>query len=477
MFDIDMLGPVNGIDELDDAGLIDASVSALRLERAASARRLYALAQLFWRREKAIEFSEREQWRIDGWDAMAAEVAAAAAISRHKALRQIQVAVSIWENLPKLAAVFLAGWVDYTILDRIESRVSLIKPEDRARIDDVLARQVKRWHRLSRRKLLEQIDFWVAHVDALAKRPPSDRDQDRHIGVGPDQDGMVEIWGLVRTATGAALDARLDALAATVCSADPRTKAQRRSDAADAMAAGADRMACECGQPDCPAADAVASPVVVHVVADAATVSGKSAIPGYVPGYGTLPAELVRLYVRTAKLQQVRLPSELVDPEPGYRPSVALATYVKLRDLTCRFPGCDAPAAVCDIDHTVPWPYGPTHASNLTLKCRHHHLLKTFYTGPGGWSEKQKPDGTLIWRSPTGHTYTTKPGGALFFPQFAAPTAKLILPKGQRATNPDRSLMMPTRSRTRAAERQARIEYERGLNYKRLYTDVDPPPF
>ncbi len=477
MFDLNELGPATDIDELDDAGLIDASVSALRLERAASARRLYALAQLFWRREKEVEFGEREQWRIDGWDAMAAEVAAAAAISRHKAARQIQVAVCIWENLPKLAAVFLAGWVDYSILDRIESRVSLIKPEDRARIDAILARRVRRWHRLSRRKLLEQIDFWVAHVDSLAKRAPRDRDEGRHVGVGPDQDGMVEIWGLVRTPTGAALDARLDALAATVCAADPRTKEQRRSDAVDAMAAGAERMACECGNADCPAAGAVASPVVVHVVADAATVSGKSAIPGYVPGYGTLPAELVRLYVRTAKLQQVRLPGELIDPEPGYRPSVALATYVKLRDMTCRFPGCDAPAEVCDIDHTIPWPYGPTHASNLTLKCRHHHLLKTFYTGPGGWSEIQQPDGTLIWRSPTGHKYTTKPGGALFFPQFAVPTAKLVPHKGKRPTNAGRTLMMPTRPRTRAAERQARIDYERGRNYKRLYLDADPPPF
>jgi len=36
---------------------------------------------------------------------------------------------------------------------------------------------------------------------------------------------------------------------------------------------------------------------------------------------------------------------------------------------------------------------------------------------------------------------------------------------------------MPTRRRTRAAERQSRIDYERALNYKRLYLDVDPPPF
>jgi len=477
MFDIGVLGPVGRIDELDDAALVDASVEALRLERAATARRLYAVAQLFWRREKEQPFSEREQWRIDGWDAVAAEVAAAQGISRHRASSQIQVAVCIWENLPKLAEVFAAGWIDYWIVQLIESRISLIKPDDRARIDAILARTAKRWNRLSRKKVIEQIDAWVTHVDALAKRPTRDKDEDRHIGVGPDKAGNVEVWGSLRAPVGAAFDACLDALAATVCPADPRTKQQRRADAIEALAARADRMTCCCGQPDCTAGAAVASPVVINVVADMATVHGKSSIPGYVPGYGALPAELVRMYVRSAKLQQVALPSELADCEVGYRPSAKLATYVRLRDLICRFPGCEAPAEVCDLDHTVPWPDGPTHASNMKLLCRHHHILKTFYTGANGWSEVQKPDGTVEWRSPTGHRYITKPAGALFFPQFAAPTAKLKLPRPNRKSKPRHGLMMPTRPRTRAAERQSRIDYERALNYKRLYLDVDPPPF
>jgi hypothetical protein len=48
-----------------------------------------------------------------------------------------------------------------------------------------------------------------------------------------------------------------------------------------------------------------------------------------------------------------------------------LAEFVRLRDLTCRFPGCDQPAQVCDIDHTVPYQVGGlTHPSNLKLLCR-----------------------------------------------------------------------------------------------------------
>ena len=93
-------------------------------------------------------------------------------------------------------------------------------------------------------------------------------------------------------------------------------------------------------------------------------------------------------------------------PEPRYTPSRALADFIRCRDLTCRFPGCDTPATEADIDHTVPHPLGPTHASNLKILCRFHHLLKTFWTGKNGWHDRQLPDGTVIWTSPTGHTFT-----------------------------------------------------------------------
>ena len=41
---------------------------------------------------------------------------------------------------------------------------------------------------------------------------------------------------------------------------------------------------------------------------------------------------------------------------------------------------------------------------------RYHHLLKTFWNGANGWRDRQLPDGTVVWTSPTGHTYTTHPG-------------------------------------------------------------------
>ena len=110
-------------------------------------------------------------------------------------------------------------------------------------------------------------------------------------------------------------------------------------------------------------------------------------------------------------------------PNRATPPRRALADFVRCRDLTCRWPGCDQPADGCDLDHTIPYPVGPTHASNIKCYCRFHHLLKTFCTGAGGWQDRQLPDGTLILTAPTGHTYTTHPGSKLLFPTLCQPTA------------------------------------------------------
>ncbi len=129
-------------------------------------------------------------------------------------------------------------------------------------------------------------------------------------------------------------------------------------------------------------------------------------------------------------------------PEPGYVPSKTLADFVRCRDLTCRWPGCDQPAVNCDVDHTIPYADGGrTHASNLKCYCRTHHLVKTFW----GWQEKQLPDATLILTSPAGHTYVTTPGSALLFPSLCQGVG--ALPAAEADAAPDycaeRTAMMP----------------------------------
>ena len=106
---------------------------------------------------------------------------------------------------------------------------------------------------------------------------------------------MSQIQGSLLSPDAHALNKRLTALAATVCAHDPRTREQRRADALGALAAGADRLACRCGRSDCAAGKRPpASPVVIHVIAEQATLRGAGASPGSQVGAdGLICPELV----------------------------------------------------------------------------------------------------------------------------------------------------------------------------------------
>ena len=461
------------------AVLLAEMTDAVRMERVSVARRLLAAGRLCQVRMADVEEDERTQWCIDNWEAVAAEVAAELGISRARASSHMNYGVELVERLPKLGAAMAAGEVDFQVIAVVVFRTGLITDEQvLAKIDTQLAAVAPGWNAFSRRRVAELVDWRVRALDPAAERVARRVDEDRHVEIGPSQDGVAQFWGAVRAPDAAVLDRRLDQLAGSVCREDSRTKRQRRADALAALAAGQSSMVCDCGSEQCPAADAGAASaqVVIHVLAEQATVSGESATPGYLPGFGALPAEAVRDLATRAHVRPLK-PADKFTAEPQYRPSTALAEFIRARDLCCRFPGCEVPAEFCDIDHSVPWAAGGlTHPSNLNCKCRAHHLLKTFWCGENGWAEQQFPNGTIVFTSPSGRTYTTTPGGALFFPDLATPTETLtVSPREKPPDNPGRTLMMPTRKRTRAEERAARITTERGLNEARWA--ADPPPF
>ncbi|MBE1546682.1 hypothetical protein GGC64_000690 [Mycobacterium sp. OAS707] len=457
-------------EECGDGELLDLMGDAQQVERAASAQRLLAIGAYTVRRI-AEQTDEHNFWAVDGWEQIAAEISAQLGISRKRASSQMSDGQSLIERLPKLAEVFAAGAVDLRVIAAAIYRTDLIIDEAAlASVDAQLAVKAPSWNKLSRERVAELVDWMVIAADPEAIRVAKQADADRHIAVRPGANGTAEIYGQVRGPDAAVFDTALDALAATVCPDDPRTTAQRRTDALSPLSARATSMACLCGSPNCPAtAEVPSSPVVINVIAEAATVDGTSSKPGYLPGYGAVPAATVTELANSAALRPVPTPKDLA-AEPNYRPSAGLTRFVQSRDLTCSFPGCDQRAVGCDIDHSVPYPHGPTHPSNTGLKCRIHHLLKTFC----GWSDRQRPDGSIEWTSPRGRTYTTAPAGARFFPQLATPTEPLSLPNSP-PPSPNRDLAMPKRRRTRTQDRQYRIDYERGLNRARY--DADPPPF
>lgn len=438
--------------------LICGVITASREENRAAARRLSSIADLFELRR--AERGEHENWAVDTWAAVGAEVAAALRISLGKAGSYMNYGLAML-RLPDIATLFAAGDIDMQTFATIVYRTELVTDAAViARLDHILAARAARWPSLTRGHLIREIDRLVAELDPDAVRRAKDRARDRNVSLWDYRDGMADLSGRLFATDAQLLDQKLDALAATVCEADPRTVAQRRADALGALAAGAQRLMCQCAGEHCPAAAATATPtsVVIHVVAERSTLNGDSDQPGYLLGADVLiSAELLRDLAAHARLRPLAHPSDR-PAEPRYQPSRALADFVRARDLTCRAPGCDKPATVCDLDHTVPYPRGDTHASNLKALCRFHHLLKTFWN----WQDRQLPDGTVIWTLPDGQTYVTTPGSAMLFPMLMTPTGDPPIREEEPDRCGDRTVFMPLRKTTRSANRAHRIAGERG---------------
>lgn len=449
-------------------------------EAAAAAHRLAAIAELVHRR---CGDDERAHWSCDEWDAAAAEVSAALGVGHARASGQMHLSMALRQRLPMVATLFLEGRLSARVVSAIAWRTDLVQDaEALALIDAAIADHAVRWGALSQYKLDQAIDVWVDRHDpgALRRTRAGTQSRDVTIGAQNHEAGTASLWGRLYATDAAVLERRLTEMAHEVCEDDPRTIGQRRADALGTLAAGGHRLSCQCGNPQCLTAgpDARAASVVVHVLADSAPDGARPADgPGsaIIVGGGVVPTPLLAELIGSgAKVRHLRKPVD--GAEPQYRPATALDEFVRMRDLTCRFPNCDRPAEACDIDHAIPWPFGATHPSGLRCLCRKHHLLKTFWTGKGGWRDEQSPDGTIVWTSPTGRTYTTYPGSRMVFPGWNTDTgpvaATAAVPKAG-----DRGLMMPTRRRSRSADRAYRIRCERALNDVHVAERNRPPPF
>ncbi|TLH59474.1 HNH endonuclease signature motif containing protein [Mycolicibacterium phocaicum] len=540
-----------------DVSVVDSMTHFLRVENRSAAGRFFAIADLVVLR--VDDQDHRQWWACDGWDAAACEIGAALGISTREASGQMATALALRFRLPRVAAVFADGSVSARTVSLICWRTRLVEdPNTLAVIDAALAGALCEWAGLSRKKIEKKIDGWVHKFDPAAVVKVRSATRKRGVGVGKpdDETGVASIWGALLATDAELLDRVLTEMARQVCEHDPRTFAQRRADALGVLAARGDRLACQCGIADCPAAgpDARAAAVFIHVLTDALPVpvadpllSGDPAAPhtptpapspppaskpahspapapeptptptpapapesrptparepaadagpapepaaspvpapapaparppapvrtpvGYVLGGGAVPpAVLADLVARGATVRTVASATDL-GGVPRYRPSTAIDEFVRMRAMTCMFPGCDQPATACDVDHTIPWPAGPTHPGNLGPKCRKHHLLKTFYGGPDGWRDRQESDGTIVWTAPTGHTYVSVPGSRILFPRMVTDTP-LPHPPPPEGTDldtpasPGRGVMMPLRSRTRAQNLAQQIAYERALN-------------
>ena len=269
-----------GLRSASDGAVVSAIEDLARAEARAAAQRIASIAELVRRR---CGDDERAYWACDPWDATAAEIGAALGISRGRASGEMHLGLSLRYRLPRVAELFMEGLISHRVCAAIADRTDLIQDRTALElIDSAIAEYARSWGVLSAYKLDKAIDAWVDRYDPGALRQSRSRAQDRavHVGSRYDGAGITGISGRLYATDAALLDRRLMQMAHGVCDDDPRTIAQRRADALGALAAGSDRLACQCGSPECPASgdDGRAAGVVVHVVtdADAATVAPDS---------------------------------------------------------------------------------------------------------------------------------------------------------------------------------------------------------
>ena len=164
--------------------------------------------------------------------------------------------------------------------------------------------------------------------------------------------------------------------------------------------------------------------------------TGASQAPAVMAGYGPIPARLAREIAADATWRCAVVDDDPTSPThrallavghstftPTYLPGPGLRRFLTIRDGTCRFPGCRAPAHRCDADHRIPHVRGgPTCEDNLQSLCGYHHRLK--HEGgitvrpatlrpvcgePAADPAVGVAADALVWTMPSGRTYTTAP--------------------------------------------------------------------
>lgn len=130
---------------------------------------------------------------------------------------------------------------------------------------------------------------------------------------------------------------------------------------------------------------------------------------GTLDGYGPVPNMAIRELISTHDTSWRRILTDpvgkVLEVSTRRHPGADLTRHIRLRDQTCRFPGCHRPATACELDHTTPHSHGgATSAPNLGCLCKLHHKLKD----QPGWRLKQTRPGLFVWTIPTGENHAVE---------------------------------------------------------------------
>lgn len=337
--------------------------------------------------------------------------------------------------MPVTASLFSSGVLSWGHVRQLAARVRRFDRSRRERVDDDLGEATDQFGRLDADRVAWAIDDLLDHHERRAtveRREARDEATLDRFVLQPRLDGTSTSWGeWSRESTALladALTAEADAPPAAPCPGD-----------ADAPDGGVPSRAHQLGHAllrlvtrGRHGSDAPTPPtrfaVTVDLDAITDTVAGRlrTALRQRPPTISRLALDRLAC---DAAIDAVIIDGANLLAAQRYAPEVTAATRraVTARDGGCRWPGCTAPVAWCDVHHVVSraesaavgHPNGDHHPANLLLLCRRHHTT----VHRRGWRQELASDGAYTVRR-RGRSWSTLPRTAWQHPSRPAAGAR-----------------------------------------------------
>ena len=330
---------------------------------------------------------------------VASQVGLARRESPNRGARHLGLAKVLVAEMPHTLAAMRAGWCSEWRATLLARETACLSLEDRRRVDAELMADPATTEGWGDRRLVAAARARAYELDPHAALKRSRKaESERFVSLRPAPDTMTYLTALLPVAQGVAAYAALTRAADSArADGDERSRGQVMADTL--VTAITDHGA----EP----APVPAVPVAVNLTVSDATLLGGGHQPGWVAGYGPVPAgyarELVASAVKQAQATLRRLyttsAGALVAMDSGARTFPAsLGLFIDLRDQSCRTPWCDAP--IRHRDHVVPdHAGGPTSAANGQGLCEACNQAKE----APGFTATTHEGAVIITTTPTGH--------------------------------------------------------------------------
>jgi hypothetical protein len=382
----DILPPADiPVSEMTASQCLDVIVDADKMKSFYDARIAQALTRF-------AELRPPTRGGMELADGAREEVSLELGISPQAAATQILQARSLVTRLPATLTALGDGHIDYRRALAMSDLTGALSDQD-ARL--VERRVLLKGRRSNPGKFRDAVRHHVIKADPEAAAHRRDAAaQHRDVTYQPGFDGMGQLTADLTAEETYAAYKQLDRLAHRAKTpGDPRTIGQCRADVLLDLILGKNMEHLN---------------VAVHVTVPLTTLMGLNRHPGELSGYGPITAEHARDLARNATWRRVITDpaGQVLEVSRRRYASPALVDHVRVRDRTCRVPGCTVLAENAEIDHTVRHAdHGETSPHNTGAYCKFHNLWKE----RSPWTVQQPEPGTFTFTSPEGRTYTNPP--------------------------------------------------------------------